>query len=168
MFFNYLLCLLYLSKVSSLCFFFSFLSLLEWCSIQKPLFSLEFWAPGFTAWWRNILFVCGFQMHWASLVSQLVKNSPAMQETPVWFLGREDPLEKGYATHSNILGLPWWLSWKRIPLQFGRPGFDPWAGKIAWRWERLSNPVFWPGEFHGLYSPWHCKESDRNEWLSLL
>ena len=47
----------------------------------------------------------------ASLVSHLVKNPPAMQETLVWFLGREDPLEKGQATHSSILGLPWWLSW---------------------------------------------------------
>ena len=44
-----------------------------------------------------------------SLIVQLVKNPPAMQETPVWFLGREDPLEKGMATHSSILGLPWWL-----------------------------------------------------------
>ena len=32
---------------------------------------------------------------WASLVPQLVKNPPAMQETPVGFLGWEDPLEKG-------------------------------------------------------------------------
>ena len=32
---------------------------------------------------------------------------PAMQETPVQFLGLEDPLEKGKATHSSILGLPW-------------------------------------------------------------
>ena len=32
---------------------------------------------------------------WASLVAQLVKNPPAMQETPVQFLGQEDPLEKG-------------------------------------------------------------------------
>ena len=47
----------------------------------------------------------------ASLVAQLVKNPPAMQETLVRFLGREDPLEKGEATHSSILGLPWWLSW---------------------------------------------------------
>ena len=30
-----------------------------------------------------------------SLIAQLVKNPPAMQETPVWFLGQEDPLEKG-------------------------------------------------------------------------
>ena len=46
----------------------------------------------------------------ASLVAQLVKNPPAVQETPVRFLGREDLLEKGKATHSSILGLPWWLS----------------------------------------------------------
>ena len=48
---------------------------------------------------------------WASLVAQLSKNPPAMQETPVWFLGQEDPREKGQATHSSILGLPWCLSW---------------------------------------------------------
>ena len=34
-----------------------------------------------------------------------------MQETPVRFLGWEDPLEKGEVTNSGILGLPWWLSW---------------------------------------------------------
>ena len=39
----------------------------------------------------------------ASLVAQLVKDSPAMQETPVRFLDWEDPLEKGMATHSSIL-----------------------------------------------------------------
>ena len=47
----------------------------------------------------------------ASLVAQLVKNLPAMQEIPVRALGQEDPLEKGQATHSSILELPWWLSW---------------------------------------------------------
>ena len=39
----------------------------------------------------------------ASLVAQLVKNLPAMQETWVQPLGWEDPLEKGKATHSSIL-----------------------------------------------------------------
>ena len=38
-----------------------------------------------------------------SLVAQLVKNPPGVQETLVRFLGREDPLEKGWATHSSIL-----------------------------------------------------------------
>ena len=36
-------------------------------------------------------------------IAQLVKNLPAMQETRVLFLGQEDPLEKGKATHSSIL-----------------------------------------------------------------
>ena len=45
------------------------------------------------------------QYSWASLVAQLVKNPPAMQETPVPSLGWEDLLEKGKATHSSILGL---------------------------------------------------------------
>ena len=47
----------------------------------------------------------------ASLVVQLVKNPTAMQDTQVPFLGRDNPLEKGEATHTSILGLPWWLSW---------------------------------------------------------
>ena len=38
---------------------------------------------------------------WASLIAQLVKNQPAMQETQVLFLGREDPLEKGLSIHSR-------------------------------------------------------------------
>ena len=72
-----------------------------------------------------------------------------------------------FLTQGLIPGLPVWLSWERICLQGRRPGFDPWVGKIPWRRERLPSPVFWPGEFHGLYSPRGCKESDRTEWLSL-
>ena len=43
------------------------------------------------------------------LVAQMVKNLPAVQETRVRFLGREDPLEKGIATLSSILAwkIPW-------------------------------------------------------------
>ena len=50
----------------------------------------------------------------ASLVAQLVKNLPAMQETWVRSLGWEDPLEKGKATHSSILAwrTPWTLETK--------------------------------------------------------
>jgi len=48
---------------------------------------------------------------WASLMAQMVKNPPAMQESQILPLGWKDPLEKGMATHSNILGLPWWLKW---------------------------------------------------------
>ena len=43
------------------------------------------------------------ELNWWILVAQMVKNLPAVQETWVWFLGGEDPLEKGMATHSSIL-----------------------------------------------------------------
>ena len=49
----------------------------------------------------------------ASLVAQMVKNLPAMQETQVQSLGREDPLENGMATHSSIL--VWRIPWIEEP-----------------------------------------------------
>ena len=61
------------------------------------------------------------------MIALLVKYLPAMQETPVQFLGQEDPLEK----------------------------------------PRLPTPVFWPGEFHGLYSLWGHKELDTAEQVLL-
>ena len=50
---------------------------------------------------------------WVSLVAQLVKNLPAMQETWIQFLGWEDPLEKGMATRSSILA--WRIPWTEKP-----------------------------------------------------
>ena len=49
----------------------------------------------------------------ASLVAQMVKNLPAMQETRVRSLGWEDPPEKGMATHSSILA--WRIVWTEEP-----------------------------------------------------
>ena len=72
----------------------------------------------------------------------------------LWFMGLQ---RAGYdwVTELNwtesYTGLPWWLS--KDCLQCGRPGFDPWVGKIPWRiflppeWQ--PTPVFLPGE-----SPW--------------
>ena len=60
-----------------------------------------------------------------------------------------------------------WLSWWRIHLQCRRPGFYPWVGKIPRRREWLPTPVFWPGEFHGLCSPWVCKELHMTDRVSL-
>ena len=44
----------------------------------------------------------------------------------------------------------------------GDLGLIPGLSK-PWRMERLPTPIFWPREFHGLYSPWGCKESDMTE-----
>ena len=52
----------------------------------------------------------------------MVKNLPAMQETRVPFLGQEDPLEKGMATHSSILA--WEIPWTEEP-----GGYSPWDHK---------------------------------------
>ena len=90
---------------------------------------------------------------WASLVTQMVENPPAMQKTWVQLLGWEDPLEKGI--------------WQPIPVV--RPGE---FHEIPWRRERQPILVVWPGELHGQrspagYNPWSRKESDTTKWLSL-
>ena len=54
--------------------------------------------------------------------AQMVTNLPAVQETQVRSLGREDPLEKGTATHSSIHA--WRITWIEEP---GRP--SPWVAK---------------------------------------
>ena len=45
----------------------------------------------------------------------------------------------------------------------GDLGSIPVLERFPWRRERLPTPVFWPGEFHGLYAPWGRKESDMTE-----
>ena len=62
------------------------------------------------------------QYSWASLVAQLVKNQPAIWETLVQFLGWEDPLEKGKATHSSILA--WRIPWTVWSMGSQRVGHD--------------------------------------------
>ena len=54
-----------------------------------------------------------FLVRWASLVVQLVKNLPAVQETQVRSLDWEDPLGKEMATHSSILACK--ISWTEVP-----------------------------------------------------
>ena len=65
----------------------------------EPIVDLRVWS------WYSIFseFVQTYNDIWASLMVQMVKNLPAMQETWDQSLGQEDPLEKGIATHSSIL-----------------------------------------------------------------
>ena len=56
----------------------------------------------------------------ASLIVQSVKNPPEMQETRVQFLGREDPLEKELATHSDTLA--WRILWAEEPVRLQSMG----------------------------------------------
>ena len=61
---------------------------------------------------------------WASLVAQMVKNLPTVQETQLLSLGVEDPLEQRMATHSSTLA--WRIPWTEDPM-----GYSPWDYKEA-------------------------------------
>ena len=70
-------------------------------------------------------------MNWASLVAQMVKNPPVILETWVQTLGREDPLEKGMATHSST------VTW-RIP-RTEEPGELQFKGSQRVRHDQVTN-----------------------------
>ena len=70
------------------------------------------------------------------------------------------------------IGYPLQYSWASLVAQLVKnPSvmWETWVGSLGWenpwRKERLLTPVFWPGESHGLYRLWGCKESDTTEWL---
>ena len=87
------------------------------------------------------------QYSWVSLVAQMVKNPPAMQQTWVWFLGWEDPLQEGIATHSSF------LAWK-IPRQRSLAGYRPWGPKESDMTEWLSLGTITINR--SLNYPWVC------------
>ena len=64
-------------------------------------------------YWKYSCVCVMMMMIRASLLVQMVKNLPAMQETCLWSLGWEDPLEKGMATHSSIRA--WRIPWTEEP-----------------------------------------------------
>ena len=77
---------------------------------QRPLLIPASFLPSQKSFWAS---GSGTAIIGASLVAQLVKNLPAMQETWVRSLGQEDPLEKETATHSSILA--WEITWTEEP-----------------------------------------------------
>ena len=96
--------------------------------------------------WTFQLFPCFGE---ASLVVQLMKSLPAMQETWVRFLGQEDPLEKEMATHSNILG------W-RIPWTEGPGGLQPMGSQsIRHDWATKPPPLPRCWGYYATETLWH-------------
>ena len=68
------------------------------------------------------------------------------------------------------IGHPLQYSWASLVAQLVKylPAMrETWVRSLGWESNGLPTPVFWPGEFHGLYSPWGHKESDMTERLSL-
>ena len=68
-----------------------------------------------------------------------------MQEMPVRFLGWEDPWRRDRLPTLVFMGFPGGSDGKESALQPGRPGFDPWVGKIPWRrvWLTHSSILAW-------------------------
>ena len=80
-------------------------------------------------------------------VAQIVKNLPAMQETQVWSLGQEDPLQKGIVTHSSILA--WRIPWTEEPARLQSMGTQGvhWLRDFTFTcWEKKC--ISLKGEFH--------------------
>ena len=95
----------------------------------------------------------------ASLVAQSVKKLPAVQETWVWSLGQEDPLEKEMATHSSILS--WKIPWTEEPSGVqGAPGGCKESGTT----ERLTLKIFWFFQTCSFNIP--CRRDLVNSFLS--
>ena len=72
------------------------------------------------------------------------------------------------------IGYPLQNSWASLVAQLVKnlPGMrETWVQSLGWEDPlekgKATHSVFWPGEFHGLYSPWGCKESDTTEQLPL-
>ena len=66
-----------------------------------------------------------------------------------------------------VKGFPGDSAGKESTCNTGDLGSIPGLGRFPWRRKRLLTPVLWPGEFHGLCSPWGRRESDTTERLSL-
>ena len=95
--------------------------------------------PGSILWGRRFAgegIGCPLQYSWTSLMTQTVKNPPTMQETWVWSLGWEDPLEKAMAPHSSTLAwkIPWTEDLGRLQsMGLQRVGHD-WAASLSQWW----------------------------------
>ena len=143
--------------------------------VNTNLLSMKLWRRK-----KKFVPVLLFHLRLQKLKSQCVIR--AQGGFPHSFVGKESTcnagdsgciLELGRSTGEGI-DYPLQYSWAslvaqlyRILLWSGSPGFDPWVRKIPCRRERIPTPVFWPGKFHGLYSPSGRKESDSTERLSL-
>ena len=67
-----------------------------------------------------------------------------------------------------FLGFPGGSAGKESTCNGGDLGSNPGLGRSPGEGKRLPTPVLWPGEFHGLYHPWGCKELDVTERLFFL
>ena len=100
------------------------------------------------------------QYSWASLVAQMIKNPPAMQETPVRFLSQKDCWRRDGLPTPVFLGFPGGSAGKESACKAEDLGPIPGLGRSPG--EESGYPLQYSG-LYGLHSPWGHKESDTAE-----
>ena len=119
--------------------------------------------------WTNIFILWCLQViYWASLIAQLVKNPPAVQETLVQFLGRKIPWRRGRLPTPIFLGFPCGSGGKKSACNAQDLGSIPGLGRSPGEGKGYRIQYSGPREFQGLHSPWGHKELDLTEQLTLL
>ena len=103
----------------------------------------------------------------ASLIAQLVKNPPTIQETRFNSWVGKIRWRRDRLPAPVFLGFPGGSAGKESPCYVGDLGLIPELGRSPGEGKGYPTPVFWPGEFHGLCSSWGHKESDMTQRLSL-
>ena len=120
---------------------------LFYCLHSFPLSGMSYiWNPSvyiaFSDWLLSLsnMHLCSLHIFaGASLVAQTVKNLLVMQETRVWSLDQEDPLEKRMATHSSILA--WRIPWREEPRGLQSMG----SQRVRHDWMTNTHHIFsWP------------------------
>ena len=119
-------------------------------------------------------------IYWTFLITQSVRNLPAMEEAWVWFLGQDDPLKEEMATHSTIL--TWRIPWTEEPCRLQPTGLqeldttDSWCGQLLvvnkttttntqYNEISLSRNKRGRGEITGTWMVWQREhQDDRSHW----
>ena len=112
------------------------------CNQRRAKFKKKKKAGAYRSWFYPFARAFDVVQGHASLVAQTVKHLPALQETRLQFLGREDPLEKEMAIHSSTLA--WKIPWMEEPDRLQSMGLQRvghnWATSLSFPFPFLSGP----------------------------
>ena len=116
--------------------------------------------------WRSTGEGIGYplQYSWASLVAQLIKNPPAMQETPAWFLGREDSWRRARLPTPVFLGFPSDSAGKESTCNAGDLGLIPGLGRSPG--EGKGHPLQYSGLENSIDSIVHRVAKSQIHWVT--
>ena len=139
--------------------------------LKEPCFCFVY----FFVFWR--IFYCPFSF-WLHLIKLTVIITASicwvLSIWPTCSAGDPSSIPGSGRSAGEGIGYPLQYSWVSLVPQLVKnllAMWETWVWSLGWEDPlekgKATHSVFWPGEFHGLYSPWGQKESDMTEWLSL-